>query len=190
MCEGCGITMKIHVKEGAEIILQALFIPFALQWRIEEELERLQKGIIMESVKFFKLLPPGVPGVKQDGSLRFCVDYKVTVNSAPNTEYYPLHCIDDLHAFLAGRRHAYLHPLFRGGFQEVSYNLYLTRGFSYIIDCPCCLAEDNREDPWKGSKASVRYQLFWVSGSRSQRSGQIVLHICTQTWVEILKAVL
>ena len=43
-----------------------------------------------------------MPVLKQDGSLRICGDYKVTVNQAAKTDCYPLPRIDDLFASLAG----------------------------------------------------------------------------------------
>ena len=54
--------------------------------------------------------------MKQDGSIRICGDYKLTVNSVSDIESYPLPRIDDLWSSLAGARvftkldlaHAYL----------------------------------------------------------------------------------
>ena len=40
--------------------------------------------------------------LKQDGSVRICGDYKVTVNQAAKTDSFPLPRIDDLFASLAG----------------------------------------------------------------------------------------
>ena len=40
--------------------------------------------------------------VKQDGSIRICGDYKVTVNQAAKRDMYPLPQVDDLLASLAG----------------------------------------------------------------------------------------
>ena len=57
---------------------------------------------MIEPVQFSRWAAPIVPVLKQDGSLRICGDYKVTVNRAAKTDYFPLPRIDDLFASLAG----------------------------------------------------------------------------------------
>lgn len=48
---------------------------------------------------------PIVPVVKQDGTIRICGDYKMTVNQAAKQDIYPLPRVDDLLASLAGGKH-------------------------------------------------------------------------------------
>ena len=53
-------------------------------------------------MQFSDWAAPIVPVLKQDGSVRICGDYRVTVNMAARTESYPLPRIDDLFASLNG----------------------------------------------------------------------------------------
>ena len=77
-------------------------VPFALRGKVEHELSRLEKARVIESIQFSKWAAPIVPVLKQDGSIRICGDYKVTVNRAARTDCFPLPRIDDLFASLAG----------------------------------------------------------------------------------------
>ena len=77
-------------------------VPFAMRNLVEKELERLQMQGIIEPVKFSDWAAPIVPVLKKDGGIRICGDYKLTVNRAAKIDTYPLPCIDDLFAALAG----------------------------------------------------------------------------------------
>ena len=71
--------------------------------------------------------------MKSDGRGRICGDYKVTVNQAAKLEKYPLPCIEELFASLAGGKlftmldlsHAYLQvPLDEHSCQFVTINTH------------------------------------------------------------------
>ena len=47
---------------------------------------------------------PIVPIVKEDGTVRICGDYKLTVNQASKLESYPVPRVEDLFASLSGGR--------------------------------------------------------------------------------------
>uniref|UniRef100_A0A1X7VL89 Reverse transcriptase domain-containing protein n=1 Tax=Amphimedon queenslandica TaxID=400682 RepID=A0A1X7VL89_AMPQE len=49
----------------------------------------------------FQLGSP-IPVIKQDGNVRICGDYKVTVNQVSPTETYPLPRVEDLFTALSG----------------------------------------------------------------------------------------
>ena len=66
------------------------------------ELDWLQAQGIIEPVQFSEWAAPIVPVIKNDGSVRICGDYKVTVNRVAKLDKYPLPLIDDLFASLAG----------------------------------------------------------------------------------------
>ena len=75
-------------------------MPFALWGRVEQELDRLERMGVIEAVTFSEWAAPIVPIVNQDGSIRICGDYKLTVNRVADLESYPLSRIDDLLASL------------------------------------------------------------------------------------------
>ena len=83
-------------------------VSFTLRQKVKEELERLQALDVIQPVQFSDWAAPiGV---------RICGDYKVTVNQAEKLGKYPLPCIEELFASLAGGKlfttldlsHAYL----------------------------------------------------------------------------------
>ena len=83
--EGLG-TIKtskasLDVKTGLRPrFYKALSVTFALKGAIEEELTRLQTLGALEAVDYSEWAAPIVPVPKQDGSIRICEDYKLTVN--------------------------------------------------------------------------------------------------------------
>ena len=95
---------------------KARTVPVALQQKVEEELDRLEKTKIIEPVRHSQWAAPVVPVIKSDGSIRLCGDYCTTVKQAAKLDPYPLPKIEDLFASLAGGRvfskldllHAYL----------------------------------------------------------------------------------
>ena len=70
--------------------------------RVEEEIIKLEKAGIIEPVAHSKWAAPVVPLLKQDGSIRLCGDYKLTVNRVAGLEKYPLPCTWAYAAFRKG----------------------------------------------------------------------------------------
>ena len=98
-----GATAKIHVDQSATPqFCKARSVPYALHGRIEQELACLEQCGIIERVEFSDWATPVVPVFKQDGSVRLCGDYKLTVSCVAKLDTYPLPRIDDLFASLAG----------------------------------------------------------------------------------------
>nr|XP_022901108.1 uncharacterized protein K02A2.6-like [Onthophagus taurus] len=60
------------------------------------ELDRLVNEGILEPVSFSKWGTPIVPIIKEDGSVRICGDFKVTINPCLEIERYPIPRIDEL----------------------------------------------------------------------------------------------
>lgn len=82
-----GVKAKIHVDKTAQPrFFKHRTVPHALKARVEEEIIKLEKAGIIEPVAHSEWAAPVVPLVKQDGSIRLCGDYKLTVNRAASLE--------------------------------------------------------------------------------------------------------
>ena len=74
-------TAKLYLKKEARPkFCRARLVPYALR-----EIDRQVEQGILEPVKFSKWATPVVPILKKDGSIRFCGDYKITVEPTPQT---------------------------------------------------------------------------------------------------------
>lgn len=80
-------------------------VAYALKSKVEKELDRLQEAGIIKPVQFSDWAAPIVPVVKQDGTIRICGDYSVTVNAVSHVDSYPLPRVDDLFAALSGGKY-------------------------------------------------------------------------------------
>ncbi|CAB4022899.1 Hypothetical predicted protein [Paramuricea clavata] len=100
-----GATAKIHVNPLATpVFLKARPVPYALREKIEQDLERLEKAGTVEPVQFSEWATPIVPVIKQDGTVRVCGDYKLTVNKVSKLDAYSIPKLDDLYTKLAGSK--------------------------------------------------------------------------------------
>ena len=100
-----GVSTKIFLDPSARPrFCKPRTIPYALRTKVNKELERLEAAGVIEPIQFSDWAAPIVPMLKQDGSLRICGDYKVTVNQAAKLDTYTLSRIDDLFASLAGEK--------------------------------------------------------------------------------------
>ena len=85
------VAAKIHVDPRAfPIFCRARPVPYSLRHNVEEELDRLEKEGIIQSIQFSEWASPIVPVMKSNGSLRICGDYKSTVNKVSKLDSYPL----------------------------------------------------------------------------------------------------
>lgn len=97
------IKASIYVKDNAiPAYFKARQTPYALLPKVDEEIDRLLKDDIIESVQNSEWAAPCVPVVKSDGSVRLCGDYKVTVNKYADIDGHPIPRINDLYAKLGG----------------------------------------------------------------------------------------
>ena len=111
------IGAKLHVDPQARPrFYRSRTVPHSLRNQVAQELQRLEELEVITPVKYSKWAAPVVPIVKEDGSIRLCGDYKVTINSVLLPDTYPLPRVEDLSAVLSGGksfskldlRHAYL----------------------------------------------------------------------------------
>ena len=77
-------------------------VPYALQKKVDNELDRLQQEAILRPVDRSEWASPIVVVRKADGSVRVCGDYKVSINPYVETERYPMPNPQDLFSTLAG----------------------------------------------------------------------------------------
>ena len=81
------ITGKLYLKEDVKpVFCKARSLPYAMEAKVEQELQRLQNDGIIEPVSWSDWATPIVPVLKKNGSVRLCGDFKVTVNPVLNVE--------------------------------------------------------------------------------------------------------
>ncbi|KAF2902442.1 hypothetical protein ILUMI_03744 [Ignelater luminosus] len=79
--------------------------PFAFADNIEKELNRLVASGIIEPIHYSEWGTPIVPVIKEDGTVRICGDFKVTLNPHIEVDQYPIPRIDELFVKLQGGSH-------------------------------------------------------------------------------------
>ena len=84
---------------------KARTVPFALKERVEIELQKLEASGIISPVDQSDWAAPIVPVMKQNGHVRVCGDYRVTVNQAIKVDSCPLPRVEDLFSALAGGKY-------------------------------------------------------------------------------------
>ena len=102
---GClkGMTAKLNVDNNATPkFYKARTVPLALKEKVEAELDNLESMGIISPIQFSRWAAPVVPVIKQNGGVRLCGDYKLTVNQASPVDSYPLPRVDELLASLSG----------------------------------------------------------------------------------------
>ena len=86
-----GKKVKLHIDTAVQPkFVKHRPVPISQKHKVEVELQHLQDASVIEPVQFSDWATPIVPVIKQDGSVRICSDYKVTVNRALKSEVYPL----------------------------------------------------------------------------------------------------
>lgn len=81
------ILLKDNVKP---IFHKAYTVPFKLRDKVNIEIDRLANEGILEQVKFSEWASPLVIVPKKNGSIRICVDCKVTINNIYTNTTLPL----------------------------------------------------------------------------------------------------
>ena len=92
---------KLRVRPGTTPVFhRPRPVPFAVKDTSERELQRLVEAGIVEKVIHSEWAAPVVVVPKEDGKIRLCGDYKVTVNKSLEVDQHPLPRPDDLFAAL------------------------------------------------------------------------------------------
>ena len=98
-----GTEVKLVVDENVKPhFCKPRPVPFAMQAKVEAELDRLQKEGVIQPVAYSDWAAPIVPVLKSSRDLRICGDYSVTINKAVKCDKYPIPNIQDLYAKLSG----------------------------------------------------------------------------------------
>ena len=93
---------EIQVRpEAKSIFHKPRNLPYALRDKVATQLDELEAKGVMTKITRSDWAAPLVVVPKQDGSLRLCGDYKVTVNQVIVPEPYPLPSAEDLFASLS-----------------------------------------------------------------------------------------
>ena len=105
---GCmqGHIVKLHLKPDVKPrFLKPRTVPYILQKKVEDELDRLTNLGIISPVTSSQWAAPIVPVMKKSGVVKICGDFKTTINQASHTESYPLSRIEELFSNMSGGKY-------------------------------------------------------------------------------------
>ena len=98
-----GYQAKINLKKGAvPKYCKARSVPFAVQEAVTNELDRLEKEGVIESIPYSEWASPIVVVPKPDGGIRICADFKRTLNPHIENEEYHIPSPDEVFAKVQG----------------------------------------------------------------------------------------
>ena len=96
-------SAHLSLKQGVQpVFRRSHSVPFALRDKVGRELDRLEENGIIRRVEHAEWAAPIVPVNKDDGSLRICGNYKLSINPYLNIDRYPLPIPADLMASVTG----------------------------------------------------------------------------------------
>ena len=94
---------NIFIDESVKpVFCKARPLPYAIKDKVEKELDSMVEKEILSPVSYAEWAAPIVPIQKQNGGIRICGDFKVTVNKCSEKDKYPIPRIEDLYTKLAG----------------------------------------------------------------------------------------
>jgi len=98
-----GTTAKIYVGSDQSLkFFKPISIPYALKKKLEQELNTLVQTKVIQPERYSDWATLIVPVLKEDGKVRVCGDYKLTVNRVSHLEQYPSPTLGDLCEKLTG----------------------------------------------------------------------------------------
>lgn len=93
----------LQMKDGAKPkFYKPRTIPYGIKEKVKTEINRLTHIGILRPVNFSNYSTPIVPVLKNDGSIRICGDYKVTINPLLQVDQHPMPNTRDILATLNG----------------------------------------------------------------------------------------
>ena len=94
-------TAPLRVDPNTKpIFSKARHVPYALQEKVDKEVDRLESLGIIEPIQYPEWAAPIVVVLKTDQSIHLWADYKMTVNRYTNLDSYPIPKIEDLYTKL------------------------------------------------------------------------------------------
>ncbi|XP_031334015.1 uncharacterized protein K02A2.6-like [Photinus pyralis] len=103
---GCvpNFACSLRVKDNhmAPLFMKSRQIPYALQEKVEAELDLMEQNGLIEKTDYSEWGSPLVCVPKPDGNVRLCIDYKMTINPHLQNARYPIPLIDDVLNSLRG----------------------------------------------------------------------------------------
>lgn len=105
---GLYVYEKIDLKISSDVkpvFCKPRPIPFLLKDKVNEELDILEQKGVISLVDHSDWGTPLVPVLKEDGGIRICADYKITINKHLEDVKHPLPRIEELFAELQGGEH-------------------------------------------------------------------------------------
>lgn len=96
---GCipNVTCSLQLKGKTKpVFIKEMEIPYALRGKVDTELDNLEQHGIITKVDTSEWGSPLVVIPKADGTVRLCVDYKITVNPCLKDAHYPIRKVDDI----------------------------------------------------------------------------------------------
>ena len=98
-----GGTFSLQLKKDVKpVFCKVRPVPYSLREKIEKELERLERGGVIEAVNESDWGTPIVPVLKTDGQVRICVEFKITVNPLLVVIRHPIPRVNDLVVQMSG----------------------------------------------------------------------------------------
>ncbi|XGW34468.1 hypothetical protein V3C99_018399 [Haemonchus contortus] len=104
---GCCTKTKASLKlkpEATPVFRKARSVPYAVQPRISQEIDRLVAGKFLTPVEHSDWAAPVVVVQKKNGSIRLCADSSTGLNDALEQHQHPLPTPDDIFAKFNGGR--------------------------------------------------------------------------------------
>lgn len=96
-------TINLNIEPNVKpIFCKPRPVPYAFRDTIEAELIRLEKLGVIEPIPTSEWGTPLVPVLKEDGSIRLCVDYSVTLNKYLVNNNHPIPRLDEIINALEG----------------------------------------------------------------------------------------
>ncbi|XP_060804322.1 uncharacterized protein K02A2.6 [Amyelois transitella] len=100
--KGEEVNLELIDKDVKPVFHKPIPIPHAFKEKVDEELRKLEREGVITKVESSKWGTPLVPVVKDNGKLRLCANYKITVNKYIKDVNHPLPRIDDIFSALQG----------------------------------------------------------------------------------------